>query len=210
MPQNYTLKLILKTDSGCVDSISKKNYITIYPKPIANFNWDAAGDGTTLNPEISFTNTSTYYSSFQWDFGDLTDNDFVTTHPIHYYNTNNSTNYNAFLAVTNQYNCTDTVSKLIEINPYFTFYIPNTFTPNNDNTNDFFTGKGIGIKTFKMWIFDRWGENIYYTEDITIGWNGDIKKNVVDSKMDVYQWKVILTDMKDKQHIYIGNVNLIK
>jgi len=115
-----------------------------------------------------------------------------------------------FLAVRNQYGCKDTISRPVDIGSNFTFYIPNAFTPNGDGVNDFFTGKGIGVKTFKMYIYDRWGEMICYTEDIEKGWNGTIKGNVIDTKMDVYQYKVIVTDIKNKQHEYVGHVSLIK
>jgi len=119
-------------------------------------------------------------------------------------------NYNVFLAVRNQYGCKDTITKLVDIGPNYTFYIPNAFTPNDDGVNDYFTGKGIGIKTYKMWIFDRWGEMVCYTEDIAKGWNGTIKGNHIDVKMDIYQYKVIISDVNNKQHEYVGHVSLIK
>lgn len=207
--QNYTLKLVLRSDSGCVDSLTKNNYITVYPNPKADFNWEGE-DGTILSPQVLFTNTSQGYTAYQWYFNDGGKVDSVNRNPSHYFNTDLVNSYNVFLAVRNQYGCKDTISKLVDIGPNFTFYIPNAFTPNDDGVNDVFTGKGIGVKTYKMWIYDRWGEMICYTEDMVKGWNGTIKGNKIDTKMDVYQYKVLITDVSNKQHEYVGHVSLIK
>ncbi len=208
--QNYTLRLILRSDSGCVDSIIKKNYVTVYPNPIASFEWEGI-EGNVLLPKVQFTNTSQGYSAFQWYYNDGTNGiDSINHNPLHYFNTDSPRSYNVFLAVRNQYGCKDTTSRLVEIGPSYTFYIPNAFTPNDDGINDIFTGKGIGVKTYKMWIYDRWGEMICYTEDIVKGWNGTVKGNHIDTKSDVYQYKVLVTDLSNKLHEYVGHVSLIK
>lgn len=207
--KSYSIRLILKSDSGCVDSITKKNYITAFPNPKADFDW-SGDDGTILTPLVNFTNTSLGYSAYKWGFSDGTPTDSTHRDPSHYYVTDATVGYNVFLAVRNQYGCKDTTMKVVDIGPNFSFYIPNAFTPNDDGINDTFSGKGIGIKTYDMWIFDRWGEMVYYTNDINNGWNGSIKGNKLDTKMDVYQWKVLISDLNNKKHEYVGHVSLIK
>ncbi len=130
--------------------------------------------------------------------------------PLHYYATDIPRNFNVFLAVRNQYGCKDTISKYVEIGPEYTFYIPNTFTPNEDGTNEMFTGTGIGIKGYKMWIYDRWGEKLYYTEDITKGWDGSVKGIQDKDKVDVYTYRAIVTDLWNKEHEYVGHVTVLK
>lgn len=71
------------------------------------------------------------------------------------------------------------------IMPYF--FIPNTFTPNGDGINDVFTiltGSAFSIKAFK--IFNRWGEIVYQTSDITKYWDG-LKENA-NVPVGVYYW----------------------
>jgi gliding motility-associated-like protein len=205
-PLKYDVKLTVRTDSGCVDSIRRKNYVVVYPKPRADFSWSPE-NGDVLTPIISFTNTSEGFMNFQWYFNDAPNSlDSSNNTPKHYFKTDDPMSINVFLAIRNSYGCKDTVIKPIEIGPNFTFYIPNTFTPNGDGVNDLFAGKGIGIKEYKMWIYDRWGEMIFYTGDISKGWDGTVKGKQVDGKQDVYQWKVIVTDLKDKDHIYVGHV----
>jgi gliding motility-associated-like protein len=68
-------------------------------------------------------------------------------------------------------------------------YVPNSFTPNNNGLNDVFYAEGTDITTFRMRIFDRWGEMIFESNDINDGWDGIYKGNKVPN--DVY---VVVTD----------------
>lgn len=51
-------------------------------------------------------------------------------------------------------------------------WFPNVFTPNQDGINDYFHPKGMGVYTFNMEIFNRWGERVFETNDINVGWDG--------------------------------------
>lgn len=51
-------------------------------------------------------------------------------------------------------------------------YIPNTFTPNGDGTNDEFRVAYRSIKSFQIYIYDQWGRRVYESDDITQGWDG--------------------------------------
>ena len=61
-----------------------------------------------------------------------------------------------------------------------------------------------------MWIFDRWGANIFYTNDMTKGWNGKVHNYSEEGKQDVYTWKVKIKDIFSKNHSYVGHVTLLK
>jgi len=65
------------------------------------------------------------------------------------------------LQVTDTNNCSNTYSNIIK--PDFYLYIPNTFTPNLDNINDYWEIKGLGIKEISIEVFNRWGESIFKT-----------------------------------------------
>ena len=80
----------------------------------------------------------------------------------------------------------------------------------NQNEQPFLYGKGIGIAKYEMWVFDRWGERIFYTDDINYGWNGKVQGKSPEGKQEVYVWKVKLTDVMGKKHDYVGHVTLIK
>ena len=205
----YSVTLTTTTDSGCVASNVKPNFITVYPKPIANYTI-VPEFGDVIVPLVHFINQSVDYTKWWWSFGDGPKIDSVNVNPNHYYPGNDASSYHSILIVANQYGCRDTANVLVEIAPEFSFYIPNAFTPNGDNTNDIFTGMGVGIVTYEMWVFDRWGASIFYTDDIMKGWNGKVQGKSEDSKEDVYTWKVKLKDVLNKNHSYVGHVTLLK
>lgn len=208
----FNLSLIVTTDSGCVSQTNTKpNYITVYPTPIAAYTVNP-NPGNILTPLEYFTNQSIDYTKWWWSFGDGPfKTDSVNLDPTHFYSEVSAATYYSNLIVMNQYGCSDTAYVPVEIQPEFTFYIPNAFSPtNDDNINDFFTGKGIGIAHFEMWIFDRWGERVFYTDDIEKGWDGKVQGKSADGKQDVYVWKVKLKDVLGKKHDYVGHVTLIK
>jgi gliding motility-associated-like protein len=205
----FTVSLTTTTDSGCVASNIKPNFITVYPKPIANYTI-VPEFGDVLVPLVHFINQSVDYTKWWWSFGDGPKIDSINANPDHYYPGNDASSYHSILIVANQYGCRDTANVLVEIAPEYSFYIPNAFTPNGDNTNDIFTGMGVGIATYEMWVFDRWGASIFYTDDITKGWNGKVQGKSEDAKEDVYTWKVKLKDVLNKNHSYVGHVTLLK
>jgi len=204
----FDVTLIAVTDSACVDSMVKNSYITVYPKPIADY---TVSSGTVTEPLVYFSNQSIDYTKWWWYFGDGPALDSVNVDPTHYYNSDNADTYPTRLIVANQYGCRDTAYAPVTIGPEFVFYIPNAFTPGNgDNINDGFIGRGIGIVKHEMWIFDRWGVMIYYTNDINKPWDGTVQGKSNPVQQDVYVWKVKLLDVLGKKHDYVGHVTVLR
>ncbi len=50
--------------------------------------------------------------------------------------------------------------------------VPTIFTPNGDGVNDNFYVKYDGIKTFQIWIYNRWGAKVFESTDVDFQWNG--------------------------------------
>ncbi|MES2138698.1 MAG: gliding motility-associated C-terminal domain-containing protein [Bacteroidota bacterium] len=75
--------------------------------------------------------------------------------------------------------CGNTASDMVVINVLLEckLEIPNVFTPNGDGTNDYFIVSGVGLKTYSVSIFDRWGKKVYESTDVKQNWDG---KNVDD------------------------------
>ncbi|HRG01658.1 MAG TPA: PKD domain-containing protein [Bacteroidia bacterium] len=208
----FNVGLTVTTDSGCVATLTKPNFITVYPRPIANYTV-SPNPTSIIEPLVYFTNQSQDYIKWWWTFvgtGPFKV-DSVNLNPSHLYDSETAETYSTNLIVMNQYGCTDTAYVPVEITPEFTFYIPNAFSPsNNDGINDYFNGTGIGIATYEMWVFDRWGEKIFYTDDIKKGWDGRVQGKGAEGKQDVYVWKVRLKDVLGKKHEYIGHVTLLR
>ena len=103
----------------------------------------------------------------------------------------------------------DSLTQTIEIVPVFTIYIPNAFTPNGDNLNDYFSAKGAEIDEFEMKIFDRWGELIFETNNIGRGWDGTANHGSKMSENGVYVYKIAVRDFEHRYHDYTGSVTLL-
>ena len=88
-----------------------------------------------------------------------------------------------------------------------TFYIPNSFTPNDDGLNDIFKPKGENFSEFEMFIYNRWGEMIYYTTNLS-GWDGSINGYYVPD--GVYCYIIAYRDIKKRPVIKIGSLTLIR
>lgn len=203
---SLNVTITVTSDSGCVSTLSKNNYITVYPAPVAGFT--AQPETTTIiDPVISITDLSIGTNLWNWDFGDLTSS-VVFNPPPHTYSDTGS--YAITLITSTTYGCVDSAIQTIIIEPDFVFYIPNAFTPDGDEINDTFSGKGIFINEFEMTIFDRWGNLIYKTKDINKPWDGKTNQGAVFLQTDVYVYVINVTDFKNKKHNYKGIVTLAR
>ncbi|HET6245259.1 MAG: gliding motility-associated C-terminal domain-containing protein [Bacteroidetes bacterium] len=200
----YTVSLTVISPNGCISLSSPNGLVNVYPGPNADFtiNPDAIG---LINPEINITNNSIGATAWNWDFDDGQFSD--EQNPKHSYADTGS--YTVNLIVSNNYGCTDQVSKKMKVIPEFSFFIPNAFTPDGDNLNDSFTGIGIGIADFEMHIYDRWGENIFSSFDYEIPWDGTRSgKNLV--QIDVYIYVIKVKDLFGIWHDYTGHVTVVR
>jgi gliding motility-associated-like protein len=205
----YTPTLTVTTDKGCTTSSFAPNYIHVYPYPVADFN-ASSWTVSVIEPTVQMYNTSTGASSFTWSiYGGNTILNSNQINPAFYFDMAGT--YTAVLEVQNVFGCYDFIHKLIYVEPEFHIYIPNTFTPNDDNVNDVFFPKGIGISEddYRMLIFDRWGELIFESREFKRGWDGTGRdgKRV---KQDVYVYKIYVKDIKGKKHEFVGHVNCIR
>ena len=207
----FSIGLVAKSDSGCIDSLIIPNMISAYSHPNAAF-ITSPQSNSILAPTIDFTDESTDaygLKSWAWQFGDASDSNVTIENPTHTY-TDTGT-FCTLLTVTNVHGCVDTISHCIVISPYFTLYIPNAFSPNGDGVNDIFTAKGTDICSFEMYIFDRWGMLLYYTSDINDGWNGTVNGSSTIVEEDTYVYLINAVDcVQHNKHKYIGKVTLLK
>jgi gliding motility-associated-like protein len=170
--------VVLSSNAPCAlpaTAVSPGITINVTPQPIANFNYNSSVL-TELNPNVPFTNYSINSTSWLWDFGagntsTLQNPNFTFAGPGSYWVTLSA--YNGV--------CMDSISHIIKISSYSTYYIPNAFTPNGDGINDVFSMKGTGISAanFEMRIYNRWGEAIFQSNDILKGWNGKTKSDAM-------------------------------
>ena len=206
----YTIGLTVTSDSGCSSTLTRDNLIKAFARPVAAFS-SSPQPATILAPTIQFTdNSKDKYNImyWNWSFGDGTDSNSNMQNPAHTYQDTGT--YCTNLVVMDIHGCTDTATNCLVINPAFNLYIPSAFSPNGDGKNEVFQPKGQFIKSFEMYIFDRWGMQLFHTTDINNGWNGSVGGSSGIAQEDTYVYKIKVTDSQNNQHTYVGNVNLIK
>jgi len=87
-------------------------------------------------------------------------------------------------------------------------FVPNAFSPDNDGINDIFKPYSDYLDEYQLWIYNRWGELIFYTSDVNEGWDG--YHNGKAAKNDVYVWKIVYKDYYNNSFTQFGNVVLIR
>lgn len=211
----YDVKLNVVSPDGCKGEIIKTKFITTYSAPTADFTY-SPNKITREYDQIQFLDQSlgkitkwewTFYEDDSTKIANSTFPDPLVPTP------QNLGSYIAKLKVTTEFGCVDSIYKTFDIEPDFSVYVPNAYTPNTDGVNEVFKPivRGIQEDHYRLNIYDRWGELIWYTTNPDEGWKGTMKNNPVDIvKTDVYVWQLTVRDFRGKQHDYIGHVSLLK
>lgn len=86
-------------------------------------------------------------------------------------------------------------------------FVPNAFTPNSDGHNDSFLPKGSGLTNYQLFVYSKYGIQVFETTDQNQGWNGRIKGQEAIS--DSYIWVIRYDDLNGKTIEERGSVLLI-
>jgi len=208
----YSISLTAITADGCKNTYTISNMIEVYPNPIAMFS-ATPNPASTSNATVVFYDQSINASSWLWTFGDAgsASNSATVPNPTHTYS--GSGNYNVSLVVESYFGCIDSTSTVIKVNEDFAFWVPSAFTPNDDGINDIFRPKGINVNpdSYNLYIYDRWGKEIFISSDINYGWDGTIYGSDKLAPQGVYVWVIRFNELNEGMvHSYIGRVTLIK
>jgi gliding motility-associated-like protein len=208
-PGVYTVILTAKSADGCTHTMTQANLISAYVNPVASFTMNPQPT-TVFNAQIYFTDGSSNASTWTWSFGDVQNSSSTLQNPTFTYFAPEC--YQVSLTVTSPNGCWDSISHPVCIDPDVSIYVPNAFTPNDDNNNEIFIPVAIGIDPakYQFWIFDRWGNLIFTTNDMAQGWDGNVQGRKDPCQVDTYVWKVTATDTKGVQYKRIGSVSLLR
>lgn len=201
---------IQSTLNGCK---SKKDsvVVVIEKKPVVDYKITPKTI-TTLNPEAKLINESAGAVSYNWNFGDGTTSNLLS--PKHMFVCNDTASFLVKLTGSTKFGCSDSILKTVKIIEEIVYFVPNTFTPDGDQFNQEFKpifASGYDTKGYTMYIFNRWGQLIFQTNDITKGWDG---KNISTGEFvqnGSYTWKIIFSIKNDDRNKEIvGKVNVLK
>jgi gliding motility-associated-like protein len=115
-----------------------------------------------------------------------------------------------WLQVTDNNNCKGKDTILVNLKECMKgFYMPNAFTPNRDNRNDLLRPFLFGnVKEYTFTIYNRWGQVVFHTKDLSKGWDGNFAGMLQDS--NVFAWICSYQFEGEKQNTAKGTVVLIR
>jgi len=208
----YDVTLSTTTANGCTNSETYIDYLYVEDAPIAAFT-PSTSVGSLFNSETYFDNNSTGAANYEWDFGD---NSPISTveNPLQLFPNHESGVYTVTLTAYSPLGCIDTVSATITINEELIFYVPNTFTPDSDDFNEYFQpvfSSGYDPFDFNLYIFNRWGEIIWESHDASVGWDGTYGTDGREVQDGTYTWKIdFKTTLNDERVLVVGHVNVLR
>ena len=213
-PGTYSVELQLTNSLGCVYDTLVSNALLSLPSPEADF----SATPTIVevdNPLVSFTDQSSgEISSWNWTFyvppsGETS----AEQNPQFSFPNDVGGAYVVELIVSNSNGCTDTIVGTITVIENYTLFVPNSFSPDGNEFNNVFkvSGYGIDLFSFRLEIYNRWGEIIFVSNDPEVGWDGSYGDSRKMAPIGAYTYKLNYKLKNQEQpNVISGHVNLIR
>ena len=214
-PGIYNVKLTAEGDGG---SHYDYEIITVYELPQPEF---TTSPQFVMLPDqpVQFFNSTRNGNTYIWDFGD---GEYSTDlNPYHQYTKEGF--YDVKLIAFSSQMCVDSIIKYEDVEVSGVGYIkyPNAFLPSDespldgtypvpDDVNNVFHPIWHGVKEYDLWIFNRWGEQLFHSTDVNVGWNGKYANNGTELGQDVYFWKAKGKFENNVPFKIAGDVTLIR
>lgn len=198
-PGTFTITHVIAA-GPCSDTVS--HTIQVLAAPVASFTTNPVS--VQVHKSTAFTFTGSGANKFAWNFGDGTTD--TSSNPNHTYNQVGT--YLVQVIVMNAVGCSDTFTETIQVLGEEILIIPNTFSPNSDLINDTFLVTASGLSTFNMRIYNRWGEFLFESLDVHLGWDGTF--HGVESPTGVYYYIVEAKGVTGKSFKEKGTITLIR
>ncbi|MFK7756832.1 MAG: PKD domain-containing protein [Flavobacteriales bacterium] len=215
IPGTYSVKLTVTGHDGGVIELIREEIIEVYPS--ANAAFAATPDEVEIPyQQLYLVNLSTGADEYLWDFGD--GNTSTAESPEHFYQ--QAGVYSISLYVNNEYNCPDsiTVPEIVTAISLGDIIFPNAFTPIEGGSggqydpqsfdNNVFFPIQSGVEDYRLQIFNRWGELLFESTDVMIGWDGMYRGQLC--KQDVYVWKAEVKFSDGAELTSSGDVTLLR
>jgi gliding motility-associated-like protein len=208
----YDITLTIE-EMGCSSSLTINQAICVDEVPVADFFYSPQSV-SNIDTQVNFTNQSSGATSYFWSFqgGSATSNDI---NPEFSFPEDGGV-YNVMLIAYSSSGCSDTAYADLIVEEEEIFYVPNSFTPDNDQYNQVFQpvfSSGFDPYSYQLLIFNRWGELIFESFNHTVGWNGSYGRNgEVEMCQDgTYIWQIYFkSSNNDDRKLVTGHVNLLR
>jgi gliding motility-associated-like protein len=181
---SYTVN-ILDINSGCeFDTLIK---IPSYPIVNALFSISPNVECVSFDQKdlLAFIDLSKYVDSGYWDFGNGVLLPYVFgENPSPSFT--KSGYYKVELTGYNEGGCMDVYSLDLCIYDPVELFVADAFSPNGDGVNDFLFVRGNGLVELDFLVYNRWGQKVFESHDVNLGWDGTFKGMMLNSEVFVY------------------------
>lgn len=212
---DYIMTLELVLPSGYVDDDQSDNSTSftfeVTPYPYTEFEF-SPDDLLSYNAVAHFNNLSIGAVGYSWNFDDGSPLS-TETNPTHTFPFEKGGLYDVMLLAASPEGCIDTAIHTVKVEGVNIYYVPNSFTPDQNNFNDKFTpifASGLDVYDYHFVIYNRAGEILFESYNVANGWNGTYgDKGLVEQ--GVYVWLLEFGDLNsDEIHTETGHVSVLR
>ena len=206
---------IVAGNEGCGDApVSELKQFTVYPIPKPSFTY-------TIDDQynVTFTNTTPNAENipassllYSWDFGDGSVKETFYEPSLHHFDFTKSPFTVALTATTPGTTCAGITTQVIEIKFHGNLFLPNAFIPTSTKKDlQVFMAKGFGLKTWRMQIFNNFGQMIWESTKLDSngspveGWDGTYKGVLVEQGVYIWQISATLLNGQEWKGMSFGN-----
>lgn len=165
----YNLGMEIMTEFGCESSYFDSCAVQVLTVPTAGLSLEPI-ETSTMEPFATFYDESQNAAMIEWYLNEVPQGSDSSI----YHEFIDTGWYEVAMVATSTDGCQDTLIRKIYHRLAQTLYIPQAFTPNSDDANDVFKiyGEGLVPEDFEMVIFDRWGREVFRSENPDFEWDG--------------------------------------
>lgn len=200
-PDFTTTYTVIVSDECNTFTLSASATITVV-RVTANF--DIISTTLFEGLPVTFENLSQNASFYTWIFS----TGYQTNQTNTQYTFNEPGAYNITLFAENEIGCQDSITKTIFIRPEHYIYVPNTFTPDINRNNDFFSAHTVNIVALEVFVFNRWGEAVFTANKVDFMWDGTYNDRPVPD--GTYIYKIEYRTIDNETGKLIGHVNVLR
>lgn len=202
-PGAHDVWMYAETINGCGAVFNLSDSIRVYDYPEVYFTPEMVQETYFPGQSIVLLNQSDSLFSYEWNYGNGSSSsgyDGVVDY-------GQDGEYCVTLTVTNLNSCTNSYDTCLVVYETYEVIIPNMFTPNSDGVNDAFVIGGTEAYTYHVEIFNRWGNQLFVSEDYDNTWLG-LTKSGDPLPSGTYYYYIYSNE--DSTKVFKGFVTLLR
>lgn len=207
----YDVQMTVTSNYGCIYSTFIGGIVEVTPLPVADFTI-SKNPATWFETNIQTSDISTgNISIWDWQSPGAVSINNAGSSALFSYPEGQVGTYPITLTVTTAEGCSDSITLEIEIVPDVILYVPNAFTPDDDEHNQTWgiNIDGIDFENFQLVVYNRWGELIWESKDAKESWDGTYNGRIVPN--GTYIWKISFKEKdNDGKRFFTGFLNVLR